>query len=141
MTSPVLPFFFHRTPHPTSLDNRSWSTGVTPSVYDGVARPGAIARAGSGPSFVSAVIEECTRVATAAGYPPAPDMADLIRGMFSQTESTYGPSMLIDIEDGRPTEGEHTIGDMAGYAAVSVPILSAALCNLQVYEINRNDPR
>ena len=52
--------------------------------------------------------------------------------------------MLIDMEDGRPTEGEHTIGDMAGYAAranVSTPILSAALCNLQVYEINRNRPR
>ena len=107
-------------------------------------RAGAIARAGSGPSFVSAVIEECTRVATAAGYRPAPDMADLIRGMFSQPDSTYGPSMLIDIEDGRPTEGEHTIGDMAGHAAcanVSAPILSAALCNLQVYEINRNNPR
>ena len=100
--------------------------------------------AGSGPSFVSAVIEECTRVATAAGYPPALDMADLIRGMFSQPASTYGPSMLIDMEDGRPTEGDHTIGDMAGHAAranVSAPILSAALCNLQVYEINRNNPR
>src|ERR1700676_3803186 len=56
-------------------------------------RAGAIARAGSGPPFVSAVIEECTRVATAAGYPPAPDMAGLIRGMFSQPDSTYGPSM------------------------------------------------
>ena len=52
--------------------------------------------------------------------------------------------MLIDMEDGRPTEGEHTIGDMAGYAAranVSAPFLSAALCNLQVYEINRHNPR
>lgn len=107
-------------------------------------RAGAIARAGSGPSFVSAVIEECTQVATAAGYPPAPDMASLIRGMFSQPDSTYGPSMLIDMEDGRPTEGDHTIGDMAGYAAranVSTPILSAALCNLEAYEINRSNPR
>jgi 2-dehydropantoate 2-reductase len=52
--------------------------------------------------------------------------------------------MLIDMEDGRPTEGEHTIGDMAGYAAranVSAPFLRAALCNLQVYEINRHNPR
>ena len=105
-------------------------------------RAGAIPRSASGASFVSAVIEECTRVATATGYPPAPGMASLIRGMFSQPESTYGPSMLIDIEDGRLTEGEHTIGDMAGHAAranVSAPILSAALCNLQVYEINRKN--
>ena len=111
-------------------------------------RAGAIAKSASGASFVTAVIEECARVVTAAGYPPAPppapDTAGIIRGLFSQTDSTFGPSMLIDMEDGRPTEGEHTIGDMAGYAArasVSAPFLSAALCNLQVYEINRNNPR
>jgi 2-dehydropantoate 2-reductase len=48
--------------------------------------------------------------------------------------------MLIDMEDGRPTEGEHTIGDMverAARAGVSAPILCAARCNLQAYEINR----
>ena len=108
-------------------------------------RAGAIAKAASGPSFVSAVIEECTQVVTAAGYPPAPppapDTAGIMRGMFSQPASTYGPSVLIDMEDGRPTEGEHTIGDMverAARAGVSAPILSAARCNLQVYEINRS---
>ena len=30
-----------------------------------------------------------------------------------------GPSMLIDIEDGRPTEGEHTIGDLTERASLS----------------------
>ena len=48
--------------------------------------------------------------------------------------------MLIDIEDGRPTEGEHTIGDLMERAkcrGASTPILSAALCNLQAHEINR----
>ena len=109
-------------------------------------RAGAIAKSISGASFVSAVIEECARVVTAAGYPPAPtpDTAAMIRGLFSQPDSTYGPSLLIDMEDGRPTEGEHTIGDLTGHAAradVSAPILNAALCNLQVYEINRNNAR
>jgi 2-dehydropantoate 2-reductase len=49
--------------------------------------------------------------------------------------------MLVDIEDGRPTEGEHTIGDLVDRVTrrgVSVPILNAARCNLQAYEINRN---
>jgi 2-dehydropantoate 2-reductase len=58
--------------------------------------------------------------------------------------STFGPSILIDMEDGRPTEGEHTIGDMVERAArvnVSVPILSAARRDLQVYEINRSNRR
>jgi 2-dehydropantoate 2-reductase len=48
------------------------------------------------------------------------------------------------MEDGGPTEGEHTIGDMVERAArvnVSVPILSAARRNLQVYEINRSNRR
>ena len=105
-------------------------------------RAGGIAHAAAGASFVSAVIEECTQVVTAVGYPPLPafDTAGQIRGAFSQPNSTYGPSMLIDIEDGRPTEGEHTIGDLverAARAGVSAPILNAARCNLQAYEINR----
>ena len=111
-------------------------------------RAGAIAKSASGASFVSAVIEECARVVTAAGYPPAPppapDTAGIVRGLFSQTDSTYGPSMLIDMEDGRPTEGDHTIGDMVERGArvgVIAPILSAARINLQVYEINRGDRR
>lgn len=106
-------------------------------------RAGVIAQAADGASFVSSVIEECTRVVTAAGYPPLPafDSAGQLRGIFSKLGSTYGPSMLIDMEDGRPTEGEHTIGDLAQLAArvgVSAPLLTAARCNLQAYEINRN---
>lgn len=103
-------------------------------------RAGVIARSTEGLSFVTAVTEECTRVVTAVGYPPLPDTAGQIRGLFSQHDSTYGPSILIDIEDGRPTEGEHTIGDLVEQAAranVGAPIMSAALCNLQAYEINR----
>jgi 2-dehydropantoate 2-reductase len=107
-------------------------------------RAGAIAGSASGAAFVSDVIEECRRVVTAAGYPPlpppAPDTAAIMRGMFSQPGSTYGPSMLIDMEDGRPTEADHTIGDMVRHAAragIAAPLLNAALCNLQAYEINR----
>jgi 2-dehydropantoate 2-reductase len=108
-------------------------------------RAGAIAKSTSGSAFVSAVIDECTLAVTAAGYPPAPppapDTAGIMRGMFSQPESTYGPSILIDIEDGRPTEGEHTVGDLAERVArmgISAPLLAAARCNLQTYEINRS---
>jgi 2-dehydropantoate 2-reductase len=109
-------------------------------------RAGVIARAADGASFVSAVIAECTRVVTAAGYSPLPafNSAGQISALFSQPDSTYGPSMLIDIEDGKPTEGEHTIGDLADRAlraGISAPLLAAARCNLQTYEINRNKPK
>jgi 2-dehydropantoate 2-reductase len=106
-------------------------------------RSGVIARAPSSAALVSAVLDECERTVSAAGYPPppVPDTAAIVRGMYSQPDGNYGPSMLIDMEDGRPTEGEHTIGDLVNHAAkhgVSVPILTAALCNLQAYEINRS---
>jgi len=50
------------------------------------------------------------------------------------------PSLLVDMEEGRTTEGEHTIGDMVRRAAnrgIACPVLTAALCNLQAYEIGR----
>ena len=103
-------------------------------------RAGAIAKAGAGAAFVSAVIGEVASVVTAEGGTVAPEFVGLIRGMFSQPDSTYLPSILVDMEEGRPTEGEHTIGDMVDRASrrgIAVPILTAARCNLQAYEINR----
>ncbi|TAJ24949.1 MAG: hypothetical protein EPO64_08855, partial [Nitrospirae bacterium] len=64
----------------------------------------------------------------------------ILLGMFSAADSTYCPSMLVDMEQGRPTEGGHTIGDLVSRAArrgIAAPILGAALCNLQAYEIDR----
>src|SRR5262245_31355706 len=75
------------------------------------ARAGAIARSAAGSSLVSAVIEECARVATAEGYPPPNDVVEIVRGLYAQRDSRYGPSILVDVEAGRPTEGPHTIGD------------------------------
>jgi 2-dehydropantoate 2-reductase len=103
-------------------------------------RAGMIAQSASGVAFVSAVIDECARVCAAEGFPAPSQIQDLIRGLFSQPGSTYGPSILIDMEQGRPTEGEHTIGDLVERAkqrGVAVPILTAARCNLQAYEVNR----
>src|SRR5258708_5427236 len=58
-------------------------------------RPVAIARSASGASFVSAVIEECARVVTPAGYPPAPppppDTAGPIPRLFSPPAPTLPP--------------------------------------------------
>ena len=65
-------------------------------------------------------------------------MADIVRDLYAQRESKYGPSMLVDMEEGRPTESAHTIGDLVERAArrgVPAPILTAALCNLQAYEL------
>ena len=109
-------------------------------------RAGVIARSKDGAPFVLAVISECVRVVTELGYPPLPawNSANVIPGIFSEPNSAYGPSLLIDMEDGRPTEGEHTVGDLAERAAragIDAPLLTAARCNLQAYEINRSSSK
>jgi hypothetical protein len=38
---------------------------------------------------------------TTEGYSSAPEATGLIQVLFSQPNSTCGPSMLIDVEDGR----------------------------------------
>jgi len=106
-------------------------------------RAGVIARSGAGATFVAQVRDECIRVVTAEGFPPPPELVAMIPAAFTQ-DATYGPSMLIDMEDGRPTEGDHIIGDLAQRAARSgtpAPLLNAAWCNLQAYEINRASKR
>jgi 2-dehydropantoate 2-reductase len=79
-------------------------------------RAGTIASTDAGPCFVAAVLEECRRLVTAEGFPPPPDTPGIIRSIFSQRDSNYGPSLLKDMEDGRPTEGPHTIGDLVDRA-------------------------
>jgi len=103
-------------------------------------RAGAVATAPAGAAFVAATFDECARVTTAEGYPPPANIREIVLGMWSQPGSDYGPSMLHDLENGRPTEGDHIIGDMVRRAdrlGVAVPILRAALCNLQIYEAHR----
>ena len=67
-------------------------------------RAGSIARSATGSSFVTSVIEECMQIVAAEGYPPPPDFVGILRGMFSPPDLTYGPSMLIDMEQGRTTK-------------------------------------
>jgi len=104
------------------------------------ARAGAVARSPAGPSFVAAVLEECGRVASAEGYPPASAVAEIVDRLYAQRDSQYGPSILVDMQAGRPTEGQHTIGDLVERATrhdVPAPLLTVALCALQAYELTR----
>jgi 2-dehydropantoate 2-reductase len=104
------------------------------------ARAGEVAAAPTGTAFVAAVLAECDRVIAAEGYPPAPEMGNFVRGLYSRLGSDYRPSIAADMEASRPTEGEHTIGDLVRRAdrrGVDTPILRATLCNLQIYEARR----
>ena len=96
-----------------------------------------IAATPSGAAFVASILDECIRVVDAEGYPMPNDTKERVSRLYAMVGSPYRPSILDDLDPGRPTEGEHTIGDLVGRAdlhGVAVPILRAARCNVQVHE-------
>jgi 2-dehydropantoate 2-reductase len=98
---------------------------------------GEVAATSSGAAFAASVLDECTRVTDAEEYPTPNATKERVRGHYARIGSPHRPSILDDFEAGRRTEGEHTIGDLVRRAArhgLAVPILRAALCNLQVHE-------
>lgn len=106
------------------------------------ARAGAVAAAAHGAGFVAAVCEECAHLIAAEGYPPPPAIGELVRGVYARAGSPYHPSILVDLEAGRRTEGEHTIGDLVRRAerhGIAVPTLRAALCALEAHEAQRRN--
>jgi 2-dehydropantoate 2-reductase len=101
------------------------------------ARAGEIAASPAGAAYVTSVMDEIAQVFAAEGHAPAAADRATLQGLFSQVDSTYGPSMLRDVELGRRTEAEHTLGDLVKRAdrlGVAVPLTRAALCHLQIHE-------
>jgi len=97
---------------------------------------GAIAASASGAPLVAASIEECARIIAAEGHLPSEALRDAIRRTFADPASNYAPSILRDFERGRRTEADATLGLMVRRAAahgLPAPILTAALCNLEVH--------
>jgi 2-dehydropantoate 2-reductase len=104
------------------------------------ARAGEVVAAPAGAGFVAATFDECAGIAAAAGHPPPAWLREIVIQVWSQPGSSYGPSLLADIENGRPTEGEHVIGDLSRRAdqhGVQAPIVRAGLCSVQIYEARR----
>jgi 2-dehydropantoate 2-reductase len=104
------------------------------------ARAGEVAAAPAGARLVAVALDETARVTAAEGYPQPAAIREMYIRAFSQIGSDAAPSILFDIENARPTEGEHVVGDLVRRAdrlGVDAPILRAALCTLQIYEARR----
>jgi 2-dehydropantoate 2-reductase len=101
------------------------------------ARAGEIAASPAGAGFVAAAFAEVAAVVAAEGHPPPADHAAMVRGLYSTAGSAYRPSVLVDVEQQKRTEAEHTLGDLLRRAerhGIATPLLQAALCALQVHE-------
>lgn len=101
---------------------------------------GDILEAASGEEFLLSALDETRDTAAALGRPVSPATLDLYRGMFTKRGSPFATSLWRDFEAGRPTEGEHIIGDLvrrALAAKIDAPILRCALAAVQTRDAKR----
>lgn len=93
-----------------------------------------------GKEFARAVIEECTEIASANGYPPDEAMLAYHIGCVTEEGSPLTSSMYRDMRKGAAVEADHILGDLLRRArGVRAPLLTAAYVQLKVYEAGRPD--
>ena len=97
---------------------------------------GDILEAEEGRAIVLETVEECRKVAAAAGHDPGPKGIETIRSFLTVKGSKFTASMLHDLEKGAMVEADHIVGDMnarAKKAGIATPNLRLAYAHLQVY--------
>jgi len=98
---------------------------------------GNILAAPGGKDFLLGMLDECSAVATAEGFPPNGPFFQRTRGMLTAEGSPMTASMFRDIKVGAPVEADHVIGDLIARgdaAKVPVPRLRIAYTHLKAYE-------
>jgi 2-dehydropantoate 2-reductase len=101
---------------------------------------GDIMEAEEGRTLMLETVEECRKVAAAAGCDLDDKGMQNVRGYLTQKGSRFAASMLHDLEKGAMVEADHVVGDMiarAQKAAIATPNLRVAYAHLQVYLARR----
>ena len=101
---------------------------------------GDILEADEGQAIVLETVEECRKVAAAAGCDPGDKGMVTVRSFLTQKGSKFAASMLHDLEKGSMVEADHAVGDMiarARKAGIATPNLRMAYAHLQVYLARR----
>ena len=94
----------------------------------------------TGERLVLALLGECSAVAKAEGFATPEATLASHRGILTRKGSVFSASMLHDVENGGPAEGEHILGSLLGYArkhSLAVPMLEVAVTHLRAYEARR----
>jgi 2-dehydropantoate 2-reductase len=100
---------------------------------------GDINAAPGGPAFGAGLAAEAVAIATAAGHPPRPGAAALLRTDIAANQPTTS-SLYRDMMRGAPVEADAILGDFVAEAdknGVAAPLLSAAYANLSIYSTKR----
>jgi 2-dehydropantoate 2-reductase len=101
---------------------------------------GDILGADQGEALVRETIEECRRIAAAAGHAPSEKAIAAVEGIVLARNSLFAASMLYDLERGGRVEADHIVGDLlarAAKAGIAAPNLRFAYAHLQSYERRR----
>jgi 2-dehydropantoate 2-reductase len=102
---------------------------------------GDILEAEEGMAIMLETVEECRKVAAAAGHDPGEKGIQTIRSFLTVKGSRFTASMLHDLEKGAMVEADHAVGDLIGRAkkaGISTPNLRLAYAHLQVYLARRS---
>jgi 2-dehydropantoate 2-reductase len=88
--------------------------------------------------LATGLLSECASIAAARGFPPRAPALERARGAMTAAGSPLKASMLRDIEDGKPVEGDQILGDLLRRAGkLDCPLLRIATLNVKAYEIGR----
>jgi 2-dehydropantoate 2-reductase len=101
---------------------------------------GVILAAPGGKDFLLGMLDECSAIAAAAGYPPGGPFFQRVSGMLTTEGSPMTASMFRDVKAGLAVEADHVIGDLIARgdaAKVPVPRLRVAYTHLKAYEAQR----
>src|SRR4030095_5415886 len=101
---------------------------------------GDLLHAGEGRAIMLETVEECRKVAAAAGGDPGETGMQNVGGYLTQRGSRFAASMLHDLEKTAMVEADHIVGDMiarAQKAGIATPNLRMAYAHLQVYLARR----
>lgn len=101
---------------------------------------GDILEAAEGQAIMLETVEECRKVAVAAGGDPGEKGMQNVKGYLTQKGSRFAASMLHDLEKGFMVEADHIVGDMiarANKAGIATPNLRMAYAHLQAYLARR----
>ena len=104
------------------------------------ANVGEIAATPGGTEKFIEVLETNAAIAASEGYGPPESFLAGYRQLFADRSSTYGPSILRDLEAGKLIEGEHVVGFMVKKArlhGIAAPVHELAYLHLQAYEQRR----
>lgn len=101
---------------------------------------GDIMAAPGGREAVLALLDDCRRIAAAAGYEPSPAVMQRASTVLTETGSALSASMMRDLEHGHRVEADHVIGDLLARGealGVETPLLRLAYAHLKAYEARR----